>query len=310
MKAVNINRNENNQCLRSNYNDACVAENKIPVKIIFGGTVLIKKTRPYIFVRRVYYALKDWDTTIDNIRIAGEIRPYKNKHKNEPCVIVGNGPSLTAEDLTRLYDLNVSTFACNRIHLIFPQTNWRPTYYFISDPKIIMQYEGEIEGVDPEHRFFPKRYRDIIAEGVFYNTLEFDWENEGKFSLDASKGIYPAASVTTEMIQFAYYMGFNEIYLIGVDFNYNIKQKDDDGTYKYQGENNYFVSGYLKPGEVADIPNIKANLLGFNAAKDAIEGQGRIIKNATRGGKLEVFERADLDRLFLQWEFNRRNVNK
>ena len=53
------------------------------------------------------------------------------------------------------------------------------------------------------------------------------------------------------------------------------------------------------------MPNVNANLLGFHAAREAIEGQGRVIENATRGGKLEVFRRVDLDELFARWERER-----
>lgn len=262
----------------------------------------IKETKPYIAIRNVYYALKNWKKTCDDWKIYRGIRPLKDKHKGQACVVVGNGPSLKVEDLTRLHELKIPTFACNRIHLIFPQTSWRPTYYFMSDEKLVKQYDDDVPDVPVHRRFFPKQYRGTICNGVFYNSIQFDYEHEGKFSLDAARGICPAASVTTEMIQFAYYMGFSEIYLIGVDFSYAVTQKLDSKTYSYQGENNYFIPGYLKPGEVADMPNVNANLLGFNAAKVAIEGQGRIIKNATRGGKLEVFERVNLDELFTRWE--------
>ena len=54
------------------------------------------------------------------------------------------------------------------------------------------------------------------------------------------------------------------------------------------------------------MPNINANLLAFQAARDAIEGQGRVIKNATRGGKLEIFMRVDLDEIMQKWEEERR----
>lgn len=263
---------------------------------------MIKQTRLYRAVREVYYALKEWDTTKDDLRRARIVRRYKNLHQGEKCFVVGNGPSLKAADLTAIDRIGIPTFACNRIHLIFPQTSWRPTYYFISDAKIVAQYSGDVNGVPDENRFFPKAFEGQIEKGVFYNTVYFDYEHEGRFSTNAAKGIYPAASVTTEMIQFAYYMGFSEIYLIGIDFNYSVTQKVDNRTYSYQGENNYFIPGYLKPGEVADMPNIKANLLGFNAAKDAIEANGRSIYNATRGGKLEVFKRVDLDELLKKWE--------
>lgn len=262
----------------------------------------IKKTKFYQYIRKCYYDLKNFPETKENFFIEKNIRRFKNIHQGEVCFVVGNGPSLTATDLTKLYQLKIPTFACNRIHLIFPQTEWRPTYYFISDRKIAAQYTDEIEGVPIDHRFFPKRYRGTIKNGLFYNELWFDYEKEGKFSKDAGKGIYPAGSVTTEMIQFAYYMGFSEIYLIGVDFSYSVSNAINDKTYSYHGENNYFVKGYLKEGEIADRPNITANLLGFHAARDAIESEGRVIMNATRGGKLEVFKRIDLDSLLKKIE--------
>lgn len=265
----------------------------------------VKETKPYIKVRTFYYALKNWKITKDNLEVEWSLKRYKNLHKGEKCVVVGNGPSLRAEDLTRLDKLRIPTFACNRIHLIFPQTEWRPTYYFISDAKIVEQYSDDVDGVPVDHRFFPKRYREKIKNGLFYNELEFNYELESKFSTNAGKGVYPAGSVTTEMLQFAYFMGFKEIYLIGVDFNYQITNAKADRTYAYQGEDNYFVKGYLKPGEIADMPNVHANLLSFNAAKRTADANGRIIKNATRGGKLEVFDRVNLDKLFEEWEAER-----
>lgn len=258
----------------------------------------IKNIWIYKVVRRTYYSIKNRHEIIDNFKIARKLKKYKNRHKNESCVIVGNGPSLTVEDLSKLHELGVPTFACNRIHMIFDQTNWRPTYYFMSDEKLIAQYEDDVPDVPKERRFFPKKYRETIKNGIFYNELPFAYEQEGKFSLDASEGIYAGGSVTTEMIQFAYYMGFAKIYLIGVDFSYAVNSPINNRTYTYQGEDNYFIKGYLKPGEVADMPNITANLLSFHAAKEAIEGHGREIYNATRGGKLEVFVRKDLDKVY------------
>ncbi len=265
----------------------------------------IKETRPVNALRRAYYAIRNWEQTKDNIQTRRVIRRYKDRHKGEPCVVIGNGPSLRAEDLTTLHELGIATLACNRIHLIFEKTPWRPTYYFMSDAKLVEQYEDDVPDVTPDRRFFPRRYRGKINNGAFYMELPFRFEQEGCFSLDAAKGVYGGGSVTTEMLQFAYYLGFSEIYLIGVDFSYNVTNQVDSKTYAYQGENNYFISGYLKPGEVADMPNIAANLMAFHAARDAVEGQGRVIRNATRGGKLEVFERQDLDELFAKWRATR-----
>lgn len=266
----------------------------------------IKESYPYRLVRMCYYSLKNWDATKEDLKVRARLRPFRNLHRGQPCVVIGNGPSLKAEDLTRLHQLGIATFACNRIHLVFPLTPWRPSYYCMSDAKLIAQYDDYVEDVPAERRFFPVQNKDRVKNAIYYKTLGVDYNNEGKFSLNALDGIYQGCSVTTEMIQLAYFMGFSEIYLIGVDFSYAITKKVDDVAYAYQGENNYFIPGYLKPGEIADMPNVNANLLAFQAAKEAIEGQGRIIRNATRGGKLEVFQRVNLDDLFAKWEDERK----
>ena len=100
----------------------------------------IKETKPYIALRRTYYALKNWDKTCDDWKLYRGIRPLKNIHAGQACVVIGNGPSLKVVDLTKLHELGIPTFACNRIHLIFPQTPWRPDYYFMSDEKLVKQY--------------------------------------------------------------------------------------------------------------------------------------------------------------------------
>ncbi|MBR3241541.1 MAG: DUF115 domain-containing protein [Parasporobacterium sp.] len=262
----------------------------------------IKESRPYSFLRKVYYSLKNYDETKEAYKITRNIRRFKNIGKGKPCVVIGNGPSLRIEDLTKMHELNIDTFACNRIHLVFSKTPWRPTYYFMSDEKLLESDRGVLKDAPDAICFYPEKAKDKVSGGNIYHNLLFDYENEGHFSTDAAKGVYAGSSVTTEMLQFAYYLGYNEIYMIGVDFSYNTTQKNDDRTYTYSGEKNYFIEGYMKPGEVADMPNIRANLLAFQAAREEVEKNGRIIMNATRGGKLEVFERVSLDELFERWE--------
>lgn len=262
----------------------------------------IKESAPVCALRRAYYAVKDWDETKKVLKIRRDIRRFKGTAKRKACVVIGNGPSLRVEDLTRLRELKIPTFACNRVYLAFSQTPWRPDYYFLSDAKLLDDFQKSAGEGKNFPCFYPRRLEKEIPEGHFYLEQPFDYQKEGRFSLDAAKGIFPGGSVTTEMLQFAYYMGYKEVYLIGVDFNYEVKTPKADGTYAYQGENNYFIKGYLKPGEIAAMPNVAANLLAFDAARRVAGENGCVIRNATRGGKLEVFERADLDALFARWE--------
>ena len=54
------------------------------------------------------------------IRNKRKLRKLKNKYKGKRCFIMGNGPSLKAEDLELLKD--EYCFGQNKIYKIFPQT--------------------------------------------------------------------------------------------------------------------------------------------------------------------------------------------
>lgn len=253
----------------------------------------------YKLIRKNYYKVKNYEDTIQLYKAHKGMKKYRDKHRGEKCFIIGNGPSLKIEDLEKIQKLGYKTFASNRIYLVYNQTDWRPDYYFMSD-EILIKSDGQSDKLDVpmKNRFFPRQNIKNVKGGTFYNTFGFDYKHTGKFSKNAYEGIYQAGTITSEMIQIAYYMGFSEIYLLGVDFSYKMKDKSEKGdTYTYHNENNYFIKGYLNEGEVAQIPDRQANILGFQAARKAIEEEGRIIKNATRGGMLEVFDRIDIDTL-------------
>ena len=46
------------------------------------------------------------------------LKRFKDIHVGEVCFVIGNGPSLTAEDLEKLSQKDIPTFAFNRIFLI------------------------------------------------------------------------------------------------------------------------------------------------------------------------------------------------
>ena len=67
-------------------------------------------------------------------------------------------------------------------------------------------------------------FRDILGFSIdkYYHWYETLYKNiyTARFSNNASRLLYDSNTVTYIMIQLAAYMGFNEIYLLGVDCNY------------------------------------------------------------------------------------------
>ena len=106
-------------------------------------------------------------------------------------------------------------------------------------------------------------------------------------------------------IQCACYLGFKEIILLGVDHSF-AREKRKDGTVEihsniqnhfedYQSDS--FWGNGMKDEDYVVFP-LDFATMAFEKAREYADGHGIKIYNATRGGKLEVFERVNFDELF------------
>lgn len=226
------------------------------------------------------------------------IEGFKDIHKGERCFIIGNGPSLRADDLDKL--IGEYTFAVNRIYLIFEKTDWRPSYYAIQDQNLANRYYDEIVNLDLPVKFVSKKMENLIQGGkgriYYYNYVRrlFDGSSP-EFSDDPSKETFEGGTVTYLCLQLATYMGFSEIYLIGNDFDYSVS-KDSNGV-KVSNVKDYFSDAYISPKENRFLPRLDLCQIGFEYAFEYLSKRDVKVYNATRGGKLEVFPRVDFDEL-------------
>ncbi len=239
------------------------------------------------------------------------IRAYKGKYAGKRCFIIGNGPSLTAQDLDQLKE--EYTFAANRIWLMYDKTEWRPTFYTCQDRQML---RGEYERIKQYPAPVFLGYNAIDEFGLeFDNAIAYFLDkkpqlrrkSEMPFSLECDKNIVDGTTVTYSSIQLAVYMGFTEIYLLGVDnsFQYNMDRNRKitfDPTVKqsyfdprYKDVYNQFGQGKNKAFGVTDP---EMNDMIYSAARKMAESLNIGIYNATRGGKLEIFERINYDALF------------
>lgn len=224
---------------------------------------------------------------------------FKNKYVGKRCFVIGNGPSLTVNDLDILASFGEVTFASNQIYKMFDKTKWRPTFYACSDEKLYKENCEVIDNIEGCDKFLPL---DLInakntERGFYYFTRIPSPRNrkEPKFTCNLSKRFGEGNTITYHMMQLAAGMGFTEIYLVGVDFSYAISIGIDGKIVEDKNVKNYaWDSGQQPP----NMPNIQWNYYAYQSALKESTKHGIKIYNATRGGKLEVFERVDLDSLF------------
>ena len=96
-------------------------------------------------------------------------------------------------------------------------------------------------------------------------------------------------------MQIAYYMGFQTIYLVGLDHNYaRPDHVVGTQTYTSHGDDvNHFDPSYFGAGKRWHDPRVDRMEASYRVAKEMFEAAGRKLINATPQSKLDVFPKVD-----------------
>lgn len=237
-----------------------------------------------------------------------ELRRFYNIHTGERCVIIGNGPSLNLLDLRRL--ANEYTIGVNGIFYAAEVMGFDLNYYVVEDSMVVNDNLAAIQQYRAGHKFFPSIYRDLISKeaNVTFFNLNQSFYLKGsptycipRFSTDGASRFFSGQSVTIVNLQLAYYMGFAEVILIGMDFSYSVPEtsKITGNHILSQGDDpNHFHPDYFGKGKVWKDPKLDRVLASYLLAKQMYEADGRRILNATAGGNLQIFQRVEYESLF------------
>jgi hypothetical protein len=199
-----------------------------------------------------------------------QLARFKGLHHDQRCFIIGNGPSLKHTDVSKLK--NEATFGMNRAYLAFPQWGFHTSYFISINDLVIQQTAGDIRAL-PMPKFLAWHARQFIQpapDTVFLHTTY----TGPKFARDARRRLWEGATVTYVALQLAFFMGFEEVILIGVDHEFATKGQPNTTVISQGDDPDHFDAGYF--GESA----------------------GRRVLDATIDGKLTVFPKVDYNSLF------------
>ena len=229
------------------------------------------------------------------------LKNFNGCNEGKRCFLIGNGPSLRISDLNKIK--NEISMAANHIYSIFNKTEWRPTYYFIADTRGIGDLLPYVEKMDLSFIFVPYKALKYeksshpewyhIREKEKYKIFACN-DKEVHISENITKYFCSGGTVLFTALQFAIYTGIKEIYLLGVDFNYSYILDKWGRKRHIDGVTDYFY----KEKEQKSHLIYYTVLYAWQVARKYCDEHGIKIYNATRGGKLEVFERVDFDSLF------------
>jgi KDO transferase-3 len=182
---------------------------------------------------------------MENVHVGRAFSPLKNAHRGA-VLILASGPSAAELDITRWAHMPIITMNGAVTKLI--EASIQPLYYVCSDRSFQEQqpalYEAAVEQAQrlalwPEDierlssRFAGKAY--VLRKAPRASFRDYFGRDQGQavrlvspfskrardigFSKDMDYGIFDVRTVAYICLQLAYHLGFDEIYLAGVDLN-------------------------------------------------------------------------------------------
>ncbi len=218
----------------------------------------------------------------------------KDVHAGERCFIIGNGPSLKRTDLTRLKD--AWTFGLNRIYMHFPEMGFETSYYLSINDLVVQQCSDEIQALKMPRFVSWRAYQWLRPHPELY--FLFTTFTGPRFTGDIRKRLWEGATVTFMALQVAYFMGFHEVILVGVDHNFTSKGKPNTTVISKGDDPNHFHPQYFGKGFRWQLPDLETSERAYIMARQAYEAGNRRILDATIGGHLTVFPKVEYGSLF------------
>jgi len=227
-----------------------------------------------------------------------DLEQLHNVHSGRRAWIVGNGPSVRHEDLNQIGEQGDIVFCFNRFYMAYPETSLREDYVVSADRLMIEDFGQEmIDRSTGLPLFCVDRDEATKLEGQHIRLNKLDVAMP-LFSTNASRFVHIGGSSVFVALQLAFHFGIREVLTYGLDYSFS-QTPVFDPRYTIPvcfDEGNHFIKGYRSEKPWVP-PNWRDISFGFLKSRVAFEANGGRILNATRGGKLEIFDRIDFDRV-------------
>lgn len=240
-----------------------------------------------------------WSMTSEGRQNQLALERLKAKFAGRRCFVLANGPSLLRCDLTRLK--NEVTICSNAQYLIWDQMGFIPDFLTVEDRLVAEDRCNELNAIEQTTKIFPRDLSYCLkkTDNTIYINFVRNHKKFPRFSPEFNRLVCWGGTVSVLNLQLAYYLGCSEIYLIGFDHEYKVPDKIDNLVITSDADDvNHIHPDYFGKGYRWHDPNLERMESAYIEARKFLDAHNVRVRNATVGGKLEVFERVDYASLF------------
>lgn len=214
-------------------------------------------------------------------------RMFENRHWGQRCIIAACGPGLNNIDMSLLK--NEIVIGLNRGYL---KEDMPITYLVSCNGQVLKDYGEEIVSQPTKATFITQGLEKLWRPHIY----GMKYKGTEEFTGDFDDHIWQGHTVTFVALQLAFYMGFSEVILIGLDHNYpRADGHETNKPIKSTGKDiDHFHPGYFGEGQTWETPNLEKSKKAYVLAREAFKAAGRTIVNASTKSRLRVFKRVDL----------------
>lgn len=220
------------------------------------------------------------------------IRATKGIKSGKRCVIMANGPSLAKVDMTKLKEID--TIALNRAYLSFDEWGFVPSCYVCVNDLVLEQFASDISSAG-EMRFLNWRSRKLMTSSDSTYYLNVPNPLTDQFSTRLDQCAYAGGSVTFVALEVAYWLGYSEVAIVGLDHRYAEAGIPNSRAVRAGEDKSHYRPDYFPPGTKWELPDLDRFEAGYKLARIAYDEAARPVFDCTDNGGSQAFVKSTLD---------------
>lgn len=245
-----------------------------------------------------------WATPVDSVprdrlnhaiwinRHAKWVEATKNQYAGQDAVLLCNGPSLNKVDFELLRNKHV--IGLNKVHLLLERHPVKFCFHVAVNDLVIEQSIDEFEKLDCPSFISMRGFGKLGRTSTRSHLLNTASEDEGPhFCTNMVRDpVNEGWTVTFVALQLAYHMGFERVFITGMDHNFQYSGKPNEEQKLDQPDANHFDPRYFS-GQKWHLPDLDGSEISYKLARFMYERKGRSIIDATIGGHCQIFQNMD-----------------